>query len=298
MPCIPTREACCGRFRRCPGKTLESINSCSLLRAVHPIRRASLKGAPSSPVARRRCRLAPRGRRKKCNRRPCDGCGVSTMGDEKRAQASEPAALVRAQGLSKRYVQRRRFSRKVFVVSALDNLDLSIQAGRTLAVVGPSGSGKSTLGRCLARLEEPGSGEIWFGDKNLLTLTARELLHVREQTQLVFQGPAATFNPRFSALQIVSEPLAIQGRGSRQDRRRRAQELMDQVGLPSVCRERRPLELSGGQRQRLAIARALTLEPKFLILDEALSGLDLSIQAQIVNLLVELQDLYCLTYLF
>jgi len=220
------------------------------------------------------------------------------MGDEKRAQASEPAALVRAQGLSKCYVQRRRFSRKVFVVSALDNLDLSIQAGRTLAVVGPSGSGKSTLGRCLARLEEPGSGEIWFGDKNLLTLTARELLPVREQIQLVFQGPAATFNPRFSAVQIVAEPLAIQGRGSRQDRRRRAQELMDQVGLPSVCRERPPLELSGGQRQRLAIARALTLEPKFLILDEALSGLDLSIQAQIVNLLLELQELYCLTYLF
>src|SRR5207249_4832499 len=177
--------------------------------------------------------------------------------------------------------------RKKFVVSALDNVDLSIPVGFTLALVGQSGSGKSTLARCLVRLEEPSSGEIWFKDKNLLALTTRELRPVRAQIQLIFQGPAATLSPRFSTVQVVAEPLDIQRRGTAQERRQRALKLMDQVGLPARFRDRMPHELSGGQRQRLAIARALALEPEFLILDEALSGLDLSIQAQILNLLLK-----------
>ena len=220
------------------------------------------------------------------------------MGDETRTQAGKPAPLVRVRGLSKKYVQRRRFSRKKFVVSALDNVDLSIPVGFTLALVGQSGSGKSTLARCLVRLEEPSSGQIWFKDKNLLALTTLELRPVRAQIQLIFQGPAATFSPRFSTVQVVAEPLDIQRRGTAQERRQRALKLMDQVGLPARFRDRMPHELSGGQRQRLAIARALALEPEFLILDEALSGLDLSIQAQILNLLLELQALYALTYLY
>ncbi len=220
------------------------------------------------------------------------------MGAEKPIQAGKAAPLLHVQGLSKHYVQHRWFSRDKFLVQAIDNVELTIPSGSTLALVGESGSGKSTLARCLARLEEPSSGEIWFDGRNLLALTARELLPIRQQIQLIFQDPTAALNPRLSAAEVIAEPLDILGRGTKKEQRQRAVELMEQVGLSPQWADRLPLEISGGQRQRLAIARALVLQPKFLILDEALSGLDLSIQAQIVNLLLELQASHSLTYLY
>jgi ABC-type glutathione transport system ATPase component len=212
------------------------------------------------------------------------------------ARESEPLLCVR--GLSKRYVQRRWFSRETFLIQALDNVDLEIGPCSTFALVGESGAGKSTLARCLARLEEPTSGEIWYKGQNLLSLSDREALQIRRQIQLIFQDPTSALNPRLSAMEIVSEPLAILRHGTWEDRQTRALQLFEQVGLSRRWGNRSPLELSGGQRQRLALARALILEPKLLILDEALAGLDLSTQAQIVNLLLDLQASYSLTYLY
>jgi peptide/nickel transport system ATP-binding protein len=200
---------------------------------------------------------------------------------------SEP--LVRIRGLTKSYPRRR--------VEALAGVDLDVARGTTLALVGQSGSGKSTLALCLARLEEPTGGRIFFEGTDLLALRGRALREVRERIQLIFQDSAAALDPRLRAVEIVSEPLDILGRGDRRERRRRARELMEKVGLPEGCAERRPLELSGGQRQRLAIARALAVEPRLLILDEAFSGLDASIQAQIAGLLQELRGPQDLTYL-
>jgi ABC-type glutathione transport system ATPase component len=212
--------------------------------------------------------------------------------------AESSAALVRVANLSKSYVQRRWLSRGQFTVRALEAVDLVIFRGRTLALVGESGSGKSTLARCLVRLEEPTSGEIWFDGRNLLSLGRVELRAARGQIQLIFQDPAAALNPHLTALEIVAEPLVVQGRGRPREQRERALALMEQVGLARQWASRSPAEFSGGQRQRLAIARALALEPWLLILDEALSALDLSVQAQIVNLLLELQASRGLTYLY
>ncbi len=206
--------------------------------------------------------------------------------------------LVCVQGLSRSYVQRRGLSRETLRVQALDNIDLTISQGTTLALVGQSGSGKSTLARCLALLEQPSSGSIWFDERNLLSLSAQELMPIRRQIQLIFQDPGSALNPRFSAEEIVAEPLVIHGCGTSKQRRARALTLMEQVGLSPDWSHRNPAEFSGGQRQRLAIARALALEPRFLILDEALSSLDLSVQAQIINLLLELQAAKSLTYLY
>jgi ABC-type glutathione transport system ATPase component len=206
--------------------------------------------------------------------------------------------LVRVRGLSKRHLQRDWLSRDKFIVQALDNVNLTMHAGCTLALVGESGSGKSTLARCLALLEKPSSGEIWFEGKLLSNLPARELFSMRRQIQLVFQDSAVALNPRLRAADIIAEPWVIQGEGTKLKRRRQALELMDRVGLLPQWGERLPLELSGGQRQRLAIARALAVQPKLLILDEALSALDPSVQAQIVNLLQDLQTSFALTYLY
>jgi ABC-type glutathione transport system ATPase component len=182
-------------------------------------------------------------------------------------------------------------------VVALDGVNLAIPPGATLALTGPSGSGKSTLGRCIARLEEPDSGEIWFDDQDISKLNARGLVPFRKQIQFIFQDASTALNPRFSAAAIVEEPLFIAG-WKAQDRRRRALEIMDQVQLSRGSADHRPSEFSGGQRQRLVLARALALAPQLLILDEALSSVDVSIQAQLVNLLLQLQKAQGLTYLF
>jgi peptide/nickel transport system ATP-binding protein len=203
------------------------------------------------------------------------------MGDE------EPLVLIR--GLTKRYPRRD--------VAALAGVDLEIRDGTVLALVGQSGSGKSTLARCLARLEEPTGGQIRFEGADLLALRGRRLRPLRQRIQLIFQDSGAALDPRLGALEVVSEPLDILGRGSRRERRQRAQELMETVGLPAALGSRRPLELSGGQRQRLAIARALAVQPRLLILDEAFTGLDAKVQAQIAGLLLDLRRRHRLTYL-
>jgi peptide/nickel transport system ATP-binding protein len=207
------------------------------------------------------------------------------------------AALLRAIGLSKKYVQRARFSQKKFVIDALTDVELDIAPAALTALVGESGSGKSTLAACLAMLEKPDSGEIWFEGQEISQSCSRELAWLRPKVQMVHQDSAGALNPRFTAEQIVAEPLEIQQRESGARLRARACELMEEVGLSASWADRRPLEFSGGQRQRLAIARAIALKPALLILDESLSGLDLSTQAQVLNLLLDLQKAHSLTYL-
>jgi len=206
-------------------------------------------------------------------------------------------ALVRTTALHKQYVQRGWFARKNYVVEALCGAELEITPGCLTALVGGSGSGKSTLARCLAMLEQPDSGEIWFEGQSISSGNPEQVAGLRPKIQLVFQDSAGALNPRFSAAQIIAEPLEIQRRESGPRLRERALELMEEVGLSPEWAHRRPLEFSGGQRQRLAIARAIALKPAFLILDESLSGLDLSTQAQILNLLLDLQAAHSLTYL-
>jgi ABC-type glutathione transport system ATPase component len=203
--------------------------------------------------------------------------------------------LVRVRSLTKRYAGRGRHPQ---IVQALAGIDLTITRGSDLALVGQSGSGKSTLARCLARLEEPTSGRIWFEGTDLLALHGRELLPYRQRVQLILQDSATALDPRLTAAEIVAEPLDVLGRGDGRERRRCALELMETVGLPAAWARRRPQELSGGQRQRLAIARALTVKPQLLILDEAFAGLDASIQAQVASLLRDLQVRQELTYLY
>ena len=183
-------------------------------------------------------------------------------------------------------------------VMALQGVSFAIRPESTLALVGESGSGKSTLAFCLACLERPTSGRIIFQGGEITALDEEQQRALRPQIQLVFQDPARSLNPRFSALELVNEPLLVQGRVYKREREDRARTLLAQVGLPQEKALQRAEEFSGGQRQRLAIARALALEPKLLILDEALSALDCSVQAQIANLLLELQSSLGLTYLF
>ncbi|HEV2197462.1 MAG TPA: dipeptide/oligopeptide/nickel ABC transporter ATP-binding protein [Candidatus Acidoferrum sp.] len=205
--------------------------------------------------------------------------------------------LLEVENLVKTYY-RRRLAGPREEVRALDGVSFSISCGTTLAIVGESGSGKSTLAFCLACLEKPASGTIRFEESEILQLDEKELRGVRPKIQLIFQDPASSLNPRWRVLEILAEPLVLQGKLSRDEMRSRAHALLEQVGLSSNMEEKLPSELSGGQRQRLAIARALMLAPKLLILDEALSALDCSVQAQIANLLVELQNSLGMTYLF
>lgn len=219
------------------------------------------------------------------------------MGIEAAVQRAAKPALVKARRLSKRYTQRAPFSRRKFVVDALVDVNFEIAPGCLTALVGESGSGKSTLAACLAMLERPDAGEIWFEGEEISRRSGRELTPLRPKIQMVFQDSSGALNPRFSAAEIIAEPLAVQGRGSKKRLHMQARELMEEVGLSAGWAERRPLQFSGGQRQRLAIARAIALQPRFVILDESLSGLDLSTQAQILNLLMDLQSAHGLTYL-
>lgn len=211
--------------------------------------------------------------------------------------ASKDEPLLCARGLERHYTRRRGWPRGRTRVRALDGVDLTVERGSTLGVVGETGAGKSTLARCLALLERPDSGSIRFRGQDLLVLEGQRRVRSRRQIQLIFQDPASALNPRFTAREIVTEPLRIQKMGDRGSRDRQAFEAMEQVGLLERWADRRPGQLSGGQRQRLAIARALVLKPTLLILDEAMSALDLSLQAQIVNLLLELQASRGLTYI-
>jgi ABC-type glutathione transport system ATPase component len=205
---------------------------------------------------------------------------------------------VRLRNVGKAYRRRGRLRGGPVAVPALQDVDLDIEAGASLALVGESGSGKTTLGRCLALLERPTSGEHWFQGVECSRLPESRLRPLRPLAQLIFQDPGAALNPRMSAEDVVAEPLVVRGRDGPDERRRRAEALMEQVGLPAGSSQRRALEFSGGQRQRLAIARALAAEPRLLVLDEALSALDPSVQAQIVGLLRNLRRQRGLSYVY
>src|SRR5260370_11550241 len=193
---------------------------------------------------------------------------------------------------------RRGVGRRAEAFTAVDSVSFSILPGCTLALVGESGSGKSSMALCLSCLERVTAGQIWFEGRDLAGLREKELRSVRPKLQLVFQDPANSLNGGGTVGEIVAEPLLVRGRISKRERDARAAQMLEHVGLGAEYLQRRPRELSGGQRQRVAIARALVLEPRLLILDEVLSALDCSIQAQIANLLVELQGSYGLAYLF
>jgi peptide/nickel transport system ATP-binding protein len=183
-------------------------------------------------------------------------------------------------------------------VAAVDDVSFGIDEGETFGLVGESGSGKTTTGRCVLRLIEPSSGVVRFRGENVLEFSKRRLREVRRDMQIVFQDPYSSLNPRMRARQIVEEPLVIHKLGARAARQARVAELFDLVGLNPAHLDRYPHQFSGGQRQRIGLARALALNPSFVILDEPVSALDVSVQAQVVNLLMDLQDQLKLTYLF
>ena len=185
------------------------------------------------------------------------------------------------------------------LIKAVDGVSFSIQRGETLGLVGESGCGKTTTGRCILQLEKPTAGEIFFEGRDLATLAEGELRKVRRRLQVIFQDPYSSLNPRMTVGQIISEPLAVHGIvPDRAARATRVRELLGHAGLLPAMARRYPHELSGGQRQRVGIARALAMEPALIVCDEPVSALDVSIQAQIINLLEELQSEFGLTYLF
>ncbi len=219
------------------------------------------------------------------------------MATETHVCAAPDSVRLRVEGLSRRYWRSSAALGKRSAVQAADDISFEISPGKTLALVGRSGSGKSTVARCVMRLEKPDAGKIWIGDTDIAQLDSAALAPFRSRIQMVFQDPITAMNPRMSAAEIIEEPLLIQRRGNPEERRNRVAQLLDAVHVPAAWMDRRAAEFSGGQQQRLAIARALALGPKLLVLDEALSGLDLSTQAQIANLLFELQAALSLTYL-
>ena len=183
-------------------------------------------------------------------------------------------------------------------VRAVDGLTFDILEGETLGLVGESGCGKSTTGRAIIRLYEPTDGEVLFEGRDLCELTEKQLHPLRQDLQMIFQDPFASLNPRMTVGSIIGEPLSVHKLASGKEKKRRIQELMDIVGLDPRFIRRYPHEFSGGQRQRIGIARALACEPKFIVADEPVSALDVSIQAQILNLMDDLQDEFDLTFLF
>ena len=206
--------------------------------------------------------------------------------------------LLEVRHLVKHFVRKQGLFRAPSVVPAVDNVSFSIEAGEMFGLVGESGSGKSTTGRCILRLIEPTSGEVLFRSEDVLRFSKSRMRLARRDMQIVFQDPYSSLNPRMRVGNIVEEPLIIHKLGSKEQRRARVEELFRLVGLEESHLHRYPHEFSGGQRQRIGIARALALNPALIIADEAVSALDVSIQAQVVRLLLDLKQRLNLTYLF
>ncbi len=190
------------------------------------------------------------------------------------------------------------FMRQIGSVRAVDGVSFDIAPGETLGLVGESGCGKSTLGKAIVRLNDTNAGSIEFDGKDITRLSRGQMQPVRRQIQMVFQDPVESLNARHSVREIIEEPLIIHGIGSSQERRKRVDGLLERVGLQRAAADRYPFEFSGGQRQRIGIARALALNPKLIVCDEPVSALDVSVQSQVLNLLLELQKDLGLSYLF
>ncbi|HEY8496105.1 MAG TPA: dipeptide ABC transporter ATP-binding protein, partial [Limnochordales bacterium] len=215
-------------------------------------------------------------------------------------QAQAAAPLLEVKNLVKHFPITKGilFSRQVGAVKAVDNISFHINPGETLGLVGESGCGKSTTGRLILRLIEPTSGQVKFNGRDILKLRKEEMRELRKEMQIIFQDPYASLNPRMTVGDIIGEPLLIHGLARGREREKRVQELLEVVGLSAYHARRYPHEFSGGQRQRIGIARALAVNPKLIVCDEPVSALDVSIQAQVINLLKDLQKEFGLTYLF
>ena len=225
---------------------------------------------------------------------------MSVPGQPGDGAALQDGALLTVTDLEKHFPVRKGLiiERTVGHVKAVDGVSFSIPAGKTLGLVGESGSGKSTTGYCILQLTKPTSGSIRFDGKELTQLGGEQLRKVRQDMQIVFQDPYSSLDPRMTVGNIVSEPLEVHGMGTRKSRRETVRRLLEVVGFNPNFTNRYPHEFSGGQRQRIGIARALALSPKLIVCDEPVSALDVSIQAQILNLLKDLQRDFGLTYLF
>jgi ABC-type oligopeptide transport system ATPase subunit len=221
---------------------------------------------------------------------------VPRDGSEGRPGTEQP--ILRVENLTKTFSTGRRLAGRAESVRAVDDVSFEVMPGQTLGLVGESGSGKSTTARCIVRLLRPTAGRVEFLGHDLAGLRGRRLRHVRQNIQMVFQDPYASLDPRMTVHEIVAEPLRVFGRYRREQGEKRVRELLELVGLKREHAHRYPHEFSGGQRQRVGIARALALDPQFLVLDEPVSALDVSIQAQVLNLLQDLQQELGLSYLF
>ncbi|NLL43934.1 MAG: dipeptide ABC transporter ATP-binding protein, partial [Firmicutes bacterium] len=216
------------------------------------------------------------------------------------ARAANPEVLLEVRNLVKHFPIRQGiiFARQVGAVQAVDGITFNVEKGETLGLVGESGCGKTTAGRCILRLIEPTSGDVIFDGKNVPELPKDELRELRKDMQIIFQDPYGSLNPRMTVGDIIGEPLHIHKIAKGADREKRVREILETVGLSAFHARRFPHEFSGGQRQRIGIARALAVNPRLIICDEPVSALDVSIQAQVINLLQDLQAEFGLTYLF
>lgn len=221
------------------------------------------------------------------------------MATEMEARPGSREVILSVKNLKKHFpIMKGVFRRQVGSVRAVDGVSFDIYRGETLGLVGESGSGKSTTGRVILQLDNATEGEIWFEGVELTVTTGNALRQMRPRMQMIFQDPHASLNPRMTVASIIGEPLTEHRKGKGDERKKRIEELLSLVGLEPKHANRYPHEFSGGQRQRIGIARAIALNPDFIVADEPIAALDVSIQAQVVNLLEDLQDVLGLTYLF
>ena len=265
------------------GRVVESGPSLQILRdPQHPYTKRLVKAAPSLASARIRAAQEE---------------GIETDELLAKHENVETEEVIRVENLTKEFPIRGAKGDKK-ILRAVDEVSFTLQKGHTLALVGESGSGKSTVANMVLNLLDPTSGTVYYKGTDLSTLGSKELFQMRRKLQVVFQNPYGSLDPMYSIYRCIEEPLSVHKVGNRKSREKRVAELLDMVAMPRSTMRRYPNELSGGQRQRIAVARALALEPEVIVLDEAVSALDVLVQNQILQLLAELQDNLDLSYLF